>query len=610
LPAKINLTMKFEFLTFFILLSLISFGQNKVENLDSVTIKAQRIALPFSKNSRTITLITALQIKQSAATSVAQLLQNYAGIDVRQRGLDGMQADLYIRGGSFDQTLLLIDGIPVEDAQTGHHLLNSLPAIEVIERIEIIKGPAARVYGQNAFTGAINIITKKAKENSINIKEATGSFNHVNLGLLISQSNKKISQIFQVKRNTSAGYRFNTDFKNNHALYKANFKIKKLSFNVLATFAERKFGANGFYASPSYKNQYEETQTSLVGLSSTYKSGNYKVNSKLYWKRNQDMYTFLRYNPSYFRNFHITNKVGASFNSTLTSDKGITGFGLDIAKDYIVSNNLGSHNRYVVTSFLEYRFSLADDNIDITPGVALSYYSDFNFHAFPGINLGLQLNKRTRIYGNVGYTYRVPTYTDLFYSSPTTLGNALLKPEEAVAEELGLKYHNKHIRFDMAIYNRHSKNLIDYIKNNPTDKWEANNIRKVNSYGFEINTAYHFELNEYNQSISFGYNYLKDNVKKLLVPFSRYSLNSIKHQVVSTLNTKFSKHFSQNINYRFVGRPDGTHYTVFDAKINFVVENVAMSLSGNNIFNATYSETSLVPMPKSNYLISLAYTFK
>jgi len=602
--------MKLKFLVFFTLLSIFSFGQNKVENLDSITIKGQRIALPFSKNSRTITLITTLQIKQSAATSVAQLLQNYAGIDVRQRGLDGMQADLYIRGGSFDQTLLLIDGIPVTDSQTGHHLLNSLPAIEAIERIEIVKGPAARIYGQNAFTGAINIITKKAKENSINIKEATGSFNHVNIGMLVSQSNKNISQIFQVKRNTSAGYRFNTDFKNNHALYKANFKIKKLPFNVLGSFSERKFGANGFYASPSYKDQYEETQTSLIGLSSTYKSGNYKVNTKLYWKRNQDMYTFLRYNPSYFRNFHITNKVGVSFNSKLISDKGITGFGLDIAKNYIVSNNLGPHNRYVVTGFLEHRFSLSDDKIDITPGVAISYFSDFNFHAFPGVDLGLQLNNRTRIYGNVGYTYRVPTYTDLYYSSPTTLGNTSLKPEEAVAEEFGLKHHNKHFRFDVAIYNRHSKNLIDYIKNNPTDKWKANNIRKVNSYGFEINSAYHFNLKGYNQSISFGYNYLKDNVKNVSVPFSRYSLNSIKHQVVSALNAKFFKHFSQNLNYRFVQRPDGTHYTVFDAKINLVVENVAMSLSGNNIFNATYSETSLVPMPKSNYLISLAYTFK
>lgn len=602
--------MKSKLTIFLIFLSLFSFGQNKVENLDSVTINAQRIALPFSKNSRTITLITTSQIKNSVASSVAQLLQNYAGVDVRQRGLEGMQADLYIRGGSFDQTLLLIDGIAVEDSQTGHHLLNSMPAIETIERIEIIKGPAARIYGQNAFTGAINIITKNAQENYTKVQAATGSFNNTNVGLIVSQSGKNSSQIFQVKRNTSAGYRFNTDFKNNHALYKANFKIKEIPFNILATYADRKFGANGFYANPDFKDQYEETQTSLIGLSSTYKTDNYKVNSRLYWKRNQDMYVFLRYNPAFFRNFHITNKIGASFNSTLSSDKGITGFGLDIAKNYIVSNNLGAHNRYVATGFIEHRFNFYDGKFDVTPGVALNYYSDFDFHAFPGVDLGLQLNSNTRIYGNVGYTYRVPTYTDLFYNSPTTAGNVNLIPEEAVAEELGLKYHNKYFRFDVAVFNRQSKNLIDYVKNNPTDKWEANNLRKVNSYGFEISTHYNFDFNNYNQTVKIGYNYLKDNVKQINVPFSRYSLNSIKHQVVSTLNTKFFKHFSQSINYRFVERPDGSHYTVFDAKINFVVENVEMSISGNNIFNAVYSETSLVPMPKSNYLMRLAYTFK
>ncbi len=605
--------MKAKFLILFTFLVQFIFcqnKQNKTENLDSVIINTQRIALPFSKNSRTITLITSDQIKQIAATSVAELLQDYAGVDVRRRGLDGMQADLYLRGGSFDQTLLLIDGIPVEDMQTGHHLLNSLPAIEAIKRIEIIKGPAARIYGQNAFTGAINIITKRANNNAVTIQNGTGSFNHVNIGLQVSQSNKKISQIFQIKRNTSAGYRFNTDFKNNNIFYKANFNIKNLPLNILATYADRKFGANGFYASPSFKDQYEETQTSLIGVSSTYKKNNYKANSKIYWKRNQDMYEFLRYNPTFFRNFHITNKIGVAFNNTLTSKSGITGFGIDIAKNYIVSNNLGTHNRYVVTGFLEHRFSFADNKFDVTPGVALSYFSDFNFRAFPGIDFGFVINTNTRIYTNMGYTYRIPTYTDLFFHSPTTIGNANLKPEEAIAEELGLKYNQSNFSFDIALFNRQSKNLIDYVKNNPTDKWEANNLRKVNTYGFEINTSYNFKFKDYNQNIRVGYNYLKDNVKQLNIPFSRYVLNSIKHQVVASFNTQFFKHFSQNLTYRFVQRPNGSHYTVFDAKIILVVKNLSASINGNNIFNAEYSETNLVPMPKSNYFLNLAYTFK
>ena len=110
-------------------------------------ISSPRIELPFSKNSRTIHVITKEEIKNSPAANVSELLQQVAGIDIRRRGVSGIQADLYIRGGTFDQTLLLIDGFKVEDPQTGHHTMNMAIPIDVIERIEIIKGAAARIYG-------------------------------------------------------------------------------------------------------------------------------------------------------------------------------------------------------------------------------------------------------------------------------------------------------------------------------------------------------------------------------------------------------------------------------------------------------------------------------
>ena len=117
------------------------------ESLDEVLLSGTRLMIPFSEQSRSITTIEAEQIQSSPASSLAELLQQEAGVDIRRRGPMGSQADLYIRGGSFDQTLLLIDGIKLEDAQTGHHTLNAAIPLELIERIEIIKGPAARVYG-------------------------------------------------------------------------------------------------------------------------------------------------------------------------------------------------------------------------------------------------------------------------------------------------------------------------------------------------------------------------------------------------------------------------------------------------------------------------------
>ena len=150
-----------------------AFSQEKIQKLDSVVINSSRISLPFKKNSRTINIVSAEDIKNSATTNVADLLQQVAGVDIRRRGTGGSQSDLYIRGGGFDQTLLLIDGIKMDDAQTGHHTMNAALPIELIERIEIIKGPAARIFGQNAFTGAINIVTKKKLINKISINTET-----------------------------------------------------------------------------------------------------------------------------------------------------------------------------------------------------------------------------------------------------------------------------------------------------------------------------------------------------------------------------------------------------------------------------------------------------
>jgi vitamin B12 transporter len=133
-------------------LSIIVSNAQELDTLNNIIISSSRIELPFKENSRTIHIITAAELKKLGITNVADALQQLAGVDVRRQGINGMQADLYIRGGSFDQTLLLIDGFKVDDPQTGHHTMNLALPIEVIKRIEVIKGPAARVFGQNAFT--------------------------------------------------------------------------------------------------------------------------------------------------------------------------------------------------------------------------------------------------------------------------------------------------------------------------------------------------------------------------------------------------------------------------------------------------------------------------
>ena len=146
--------------------------------LEEVVVSSPRIELPFKENSRTITVITSQDIVESSATTLIDVLRFQAGIDLRSRGMQDTQTDVYIRGGGFDQVLLLIDGIKVDDPQTGHHTLNSIIPLSMIERVEIVKGAAARIFGQNAFTGAINIITNKQATKSLQTTLSRGAFDY------------------------------------------------------------------------------------------------------------------------------------------------------------------------------------------------------------------------------------------------------------------------------------------------------------------------------------------------------------------------------------------------------------------------------------------------
>ena len=610
-------------LVLLISVNVISHSQETQIDLKEITVvSSPRIELPFSENSRTIQVISKKEIIESPANNVAELLQQVAGIDIRRRGVSGMQADLYIRGGGFDQTLLLIDGIKVEDAQTGHHTMNMALPIEVIERIEIIKGSASRVYGQNAFSGAINIITSKVAENMVSVSLESGSYKQQNASVTISRKNEDQSVLFHYSNNSSDGHKYNTDYKNENYFLKNSFEIKGLPIDMISSFNERKFGANGFYASPEAIDQYEETQASLLGFSTKIMSNNFIIKPKLYWKRNQDMYVYLRDNPSVYRNLHITNKIGAELNGSYESNNGITGFGVDISSIKLSSNNLGERKRTMVNLFLEHQMKFAENKIDVTPGVAFSYFSDVstnqnyqnnffrNFFMYPGIDIGYVLNDDVKLYSNIGYTYRVPTYTDLFYTSPTTIGNENLKPEKAFTKEIGLDYTKGNFNFIFTLYNRDASDVIDYVKNVESAPWEAFNIREINTKGYELGLTYNFYVASFlNHSIKIGYSNIKDDLKQTDFNFSRYSLNSLKNHLTTSYSFEIKKNLKSSIIYKYAERNFGEDYSVMDIKVSYTLKKYNLYITANNLFDTIYSETNLVEMPGRNILLGLNVKF-
>ena len=343
---------------------------------------------------------------------------------------------------------------------------------------------------------------------------------------------------------------------------------------------------------------------------------------RVYWKRNQDMYVYLRHNPSVYRNLHISNKIGFELNGSYKSSIGDTGFGIDIASVTLSSNNLGNRDRTMISLFLEHKMMFADNKIDLTPGLALSYFSDVstnmnyqsnlfrNFFAYPGLDLGYKINDNIKFYSNIGYTYRVPTYTDFYYTSPTTLGNENLNPEKALTKEAGVKFNKDGLNLSFVFYNRDASDVIDYVKNVESLQWQAYNIRNIDTKGYEVDLSYDFYLATFlKHSINIGYSKIKDDLKETEFNFSRYALNSLKNHITASYSFEITENLKTTLVYKHAERVNGENYKVMDVRASYKINKFDISISGNNLFDEIYSETNLIQMPGRNMLVGLSYSY-
>ena len=589
----------------FLLLIPISLKSQKV--LDEVIINSGRILIPFSDENRNLIIIDSVFLNNSSAKNLSEILQQVIGVDIRRRGNDDIQSDLYIRGGSFDQTLLLINGIKVEDSQTGHHQMNLSLPINLIDKIEILKGPGSRIFGMNAFNGAVNIITKKNSENGY-INLGYGSFKTLQGSGAIPINTKKTSNILSSTYRQSDGYRYNTDYNYFNLFYSGIIEINDSDLEILFSNSDRKFGANGFYASPEARDQYEETNGSLLNFKLRKKRENISTESSLYWRRHEDTYIYIRDNPSVYKNDHISHKLGFQNNISIFSDIGITGIGIDLSNTWLSSNNLGERNRFITTIFAEQLIN--KNKFSFTPGLAFSIYEKpsndlFKSKLFPGIDIGYKLSNKISLNANIGETFRIPTFTDLYYSDPNNQGNENLDPEKAFTSEVGFKLREKNYGISLSLFRRKSDDLIDYVKANPDDKWSPQNIKNVITTGIEFDSKLILNNNNSLNTINLGYAYINDNYENDIL--SRYSLNSYRHRLILNFDFKLTKSISKYLSYRYGIREiqDDNNKSVVDYKIMMKRDRWKLTLNLNNIFDSKYYETNLVQMPGRNITVGL-----
>ncbi|MDX1701076.1 MAG: TonB-dependent receptor plug domain-containing protein, partial [Melioribacteraceae bacterium] len=283
--------------------------------MDSIVVSANRIPTLTTNVGRNIGIISNYDIEFLPSLDVQGLLDNRSGIDVKERGPEGVQADISIRGGSFEQTLILIDGIRLSDPQTGHHNMNLPISISQIERIEIIKGQGSRIHGANAFSGVINIIPKNGDLNSLSIDASGGENSYFKLGIGGSYKLGNTSHNISFSRSRSDGYRSNTEFENYSVSMNNSYKLSNSVIKTIFGYTSKDFGANSYYTI-RFPDQAEKTKTLLAAATAELKLQDFTLFPKVYWRNNRDEFVLFKNNPSFYKNNHETDVYGGELQAS------------------------------------------------------------------------------------------------------------------------------------------------------------------------------------------------------------------------------------------------------------------------------------------------------
>jgi len=587
--------------------------QDTVIKMNDVIINENGFKTPISKQNRNVYVIDQATIAKLPGRTIQELLQFANGVDLRQRGPFGGQADISIDGGSFEQTVVLLNGTKIIDSQTAHNMLNIPIPVEAIERIEIIRGPAARIYGINSLTGAINIITRKPTKSGVLADVHAGSnfekntegdgktfYNAgIQLGGVISR--EKHQHSVYGSHDKSNGYRFNTQFENTRLFYQGSVQIDKANeINTSLGYTKNEFGANGFYAAPSDRNATETVQTTLAAIQSKHiLSDNWTLLPRLSYRYNFDNYRYFgSVNPNAGVSKHSTNSFAAEVTATYTTQKGEIGLGTEVRSENINSSNIGVHSRENAGFFAQYRTNLLE-KLNVNAGAYLNYNSSYKWQVYPGIDAGYTLTDAFKIIGSIGTSQRIPSFTDLYLSQrPGNIGNPDVKPENAFQTEIGAKVLAKNFTFNSSFFYRSIDQFIDWTRALASDPWQAHNIGSMTTKGINFRGNYAFDIDQNARfNINLAYAYLDSKFKNMDQALaSKYQLSSLKHQVTNTLDFKYSN-FSVLLATRFNQRIFGKSYWINDFRISQGINKFTVYLDAQNIFNSNYVEIGAIPLP-------------
>ena len=560
---------------------------------------------------RDVQIISKKDIQSLPVRSVNELLSYVSGLDIRERGPFGAQADISMMGAGFEQCLILINGVPMRDPQTGHHMLNLPVDLSQIERIEVMNGTAGRIYGSNALAGAINIITSlpRAGTSFVETFNATASSQegYVANGIqaMAAFGRNRSQHSISAGQFKTNGYRYNSANEQHRISYLGHYQLKRNNtLDIMAGHFKNSFGANGYYAYPYDKDAFEDVNTSFVSAKANIvdQKNIWTFKPIVYARFNQDHYVFIKDNPSYYENTHNSKAAGVELHATRGNKFGQLGLGAEARTEIIQSTNLGDHSRSFFNVYGEERFMLGKFNT--TLGVNAQYNTANGVSFFPGIETIRHFTNKSAIFANVGTGNRLPSYTELYYSDRSNTGNDSLLGEKARNVEVGFKKFGK-LNFTASGFYRIVYNAINYTRASDADKWTPSNFTTVNFLG--INANLHWQVGD-KASLKLNYTYLDAQLGTENDVQSKYALYHARHRVTFQYRQQITNTLSTNITVRYTERFTGTNYTVLDFrgmwKLN---ENITMNFDVTNLLDRKYIDQGYIEMPGRWYRVGFRF---
>ncbi len=637
-------------------------NSDHIQVLDTLQLNAYGYQNTPARIPKTIQIIKINKLTAAPVESLDALLELVAGIDVRSRGSKGVQSDLSIRGGNFDQVLVLLNGVPINNPQTGHHNLDLPVDFNMLDHIEILEGASGDNIGVNAFSGAINLVTKSPHRKQAKAILKAGQFGYVKGVFDLSHQLKNIAVYNGFSFQRSNGYLVNdsinnTDFYSLKDFVNIHYNGVKFPLDLQAGYHQKDFGANSFYTA-KYPWQYEKTEGYFAALSSQF-GKKFILKPVVYYRLNFDQFQLFResvyrYEKPYFiyhkdtaqyapgiyypgHNYHKTRQLGGELHLSFHSKYGYTFGHVAWQNQKIWSNKLGenlsqpivvndriSYTKYAGRSYFETSLNQQKKwhNWIFGAGINTLFDEKYGWQVTGG---GFVNHKWSHLmqYISISSASRLPTFTDLYYQGPSNIGNPDLKPEKSWTYEFGSKYWYKNSQINASIFYRQANQTIDWVKFNINDKWQPQNLTKLQTLGLEFSFRQVFQ-HKFFKEFALSYAYLQMNKDNTSDFISKYALDYLKHK----LTFQFSHRFIFQTNLFWTGiykNRNGQYltyendaYRLYDFKPYFLTnlkwskqaKKFRVGLSVENLFNITYRDLSYIKMPGRWLIFELQYQIK